>query len=45
MNEFIKLDKDKHFEFSNKQIGAIIQAPTRQGKTRLLTYLILSAAK
>lgn len=41
----IKLDKDKWFEFATKQIGAIIQAPTGQGKTRFLSYLILSAAK
>lgn len=45
MENFIKLDQDKKFEFSTKQIGAIIQAPTGQGKTRFLSYLILSAAK
>ncbi|WP_254865205.1 cell division protein FtsK [Solibacillus isronensis] len=42
---FIPLDKNKNFEFETKQIGAIIQAPTGQGKTRFLSYLILSAAK
>lgn len=42
---FIPLDRDKKFEFDTKQIGAIIQAPTGQGKTRFLTYLILSTAK
>ncbi len=42
---FIPLDLDKNFEFDTKQIGAIIQAPTGQGKTRFLTYLILSAAQ
>lgn len=45
MNNAIKLDKDKWYEFSTKQIGAIIQSPTGQGKTRFLTYLILSTAK
>lgn len=45
MQNEIKLDKDKCFEFDQKQIGAIIQAPTGQGKTRFLTYLILSTAK
>ncbi len=45
MNQTIQLDKDKWFEFSTKQIGAIIQAPTGQGKTRFLFYLILSVAK
>ncbi|MGR6899382.1 cell division protein FtsK [Rummeliibacillus sp. BSL5] len=45
MKQEIKLDKDKTFEFSTKQIGAIIQAPTGQGKTRFLSYLILSVAK
>lgn len=45
MNQVIQLDKDKWFEFSTKQIGAIIQAPTGQGKTRFLSYLILSVAK
>lgn len=45
MEQFIKLDKDKNYNFSSKQIGAIIQAPTGQGKTRFLSYLILSAAK
>jgi hypothetical protein len=45
MRNAIKLDKDKCFEFAQKQIGAIIQAPTGQGKTRFLTYLILSTAK
>lgn len=39
------LDKNNWFEFSTKQIGAIIQAPTGQGKTRFLSYLILSAAQ
>lgn len=45
MKNAIRLDKNKWFEFSTRQIGAIIQAPTGQGKTRFLTYLILSAAK
>lgn len=45
MNNIIQLDKNKNFEFATKQIGAIIQSPTGQGKTRFLTYLILSAAK
>lgn len=45
MNNSIQLDKDKFYEFSNKQVGAIIQAGTGQGKTRFLTYLILSVAK
>lgn len=45
MEQAIQLDKDKWFEFSTKQIGAIIQAPTGQGKTRFLSYLILSVAK
>lgn len=45
MNQAIQLDKDKWFEFSTKQIGAIIQAPTGQGKTRFLSYLILSVTK
>lgn len=45
MHNYIKLDKDKNFEFSSKQIGAIIQSPTGQGKTRFLSYLILSVAK
>lgn len=45
MNTVIRLDKNKNFEFATKQIGAIIQAPTGQGKTRFLTYLLLSAAK
>ena len=45
MNTHIPLDKDKIFEFSSNQIGGIIQAPTGQGKTRFLSYLILSAAK
>lgn len=41
----IQLDKDNWFEFSTKQIGAIIQSPTGQGKTRFLSYLIISAAQ
>lgn len=45
MQKAIKLDNDKWFEFGTKQIGAIIQSATGQGKTRFLTYLILSAAK
>ncbi|WP_336046934.1 cell division protein FtsK [Solibacillus ferritrahens] len=45
MNNSIQLDKDKWYEFSTKQVGVIIQAPTGQGKTRFLSYLILSAAK
>jgi len=45
MSTFIQLDMDNKFEFSTKQIGAIIQAATGQGKTRFLSYLILSAAK
>ena len=45
MIKAIKLDNDKWFEFTNKQVGAIIQAPTGQGKTRFLTYLILSVAR
>ncbi|MDC2867810.1 FtsK/SpoIIIE domain-containing protein [Bacillus sp. BP-3] len=45
MDHYIPLDQDKHFNFSTKQIGAIIQAATGQGKTRFLSYLILSAAK
>lgn len=42
---YILLDKNKRFEFDTKQIGAIIQAATGQGKTRFLSYLILSASK
>lgn len=45
MQNAIQLDKNKWFEFNQKQIGAIIQSPTGQGKTRFLTYLILSTAK
>lgn len=45
MNNSIQLDKDKFYDFATKQIGAIIQAPTGQGKTRFLMYLILSTAK
>lgn len=45
MQNAIKLDNDKWYEFSTKQIGAIIQSATGQGKTRFLTYLILSTAK
>ncbi|WP_255291715.1 cell division protein FtsK [Bacillus cereus] len=45
MKQAIQLDKDKWFEFSTKQIGAIIQAPTGQGKTRFLSYLILSVTR
>lgn len=41
----IQLDKVNFFEFDTKQIGCIIQAPTGQGKTRFLSYLILSTAK
>lgn len=45
MEHRIQLDQDKYFEFSTKQVGAIVQAATGQGKTRFLSYLILSAAK
>lgn len=45
MNNSIRLDNDKFFEFANKQVGGIIQSPTGQGKTRFLIYLILSTAK
>lgn len=45
INQFIPLDKTKKFEFSSKQIGGLIQAPTGQGKTIFLTYLILYSAK
>ncbi|WP_242227308.1 cell division protein FtsK [Bacillus cereus group sp. BfR-BA-01315] len=45
MTQAIQLDKDKWFEFSTKQVGAIIQAPTGQGKTRFLSYLILAVTK
>lgn len=45
MNQYIQLDHDKYFEFSTKQVGGVIQAPTGQGKTRFLSYLILSVAE
>ncbi|SEN61859.1 FtsK/SpoIIIE family protein [Paenisporosarcina quisquiliarum] len=45
MEYYIELDQDKRFEFSTKQIGALVQAATGQGKTRFLSYLILSAAQ
>lgn len=41
----IQLDKDKFYEFAQKQVGAIIQGATGQGKTRFLFYLVLSAAE
>lgn len=44
MEDSIKLDANKNFEFATKQIGAIIQAGTGLGKTRFLYYLILSTA-
>lgn len=45
MKQKIQLDHDKYYEYDSKQIGAIIQAPTGMGKTRLISYLILSVAK